>query len=102
MEIQDMYGNAEKAAVMLKAMANQHRLMILCLLNNGERSVSELNQQIGIPQSSLSQHLGQLRREKLVTTRREAQTIYYSLASEEVKAVISTLYQVYCVPEQIS
>jgi len=93
-----MYANAEKAAVMLKAMANQRRLMILCLLNDGERSVSELNAQIEIPQSSLSQHLGQLRREKLVTTRREAQTIYYSLASDEVKAIIATLYQVYCAP----
>jgi DNA-binding transcriptional ArsR family regulator len=100
MEIQDMYTNAEKAAAMLKAMANQRRLMILCLLNDGERSVSELNEQIGIPQSSLSQHLGQLRREKLVTTRREAQTIYYSLASEEVEAIIATLYQVYCAPKQ--
>ncbi len=72
--------------------------MILCLLNDGERSVSELNAQIDIPQSSLSQHLGQLRRENLVTTRREAQTIYYSLASEEVQAIIATLYQVYCAP----
>jgi DNA-binding transcriptional ArsR family regulator len=99
MEINDMYANAGKAAVMLKAMANQHRLMILCLLNDGERSVSELNKQIVIPQSSLSQHLSQLRREKLVATRRDAQTIYYSLASAEVQAIIATLYQVYCAPK---
>jgi DNA-binding transcriptional ArsR family regulator len=100
MEINDMYANAGKATVLLKAMANQHRLMILCLLNDGERSVSELNKQIAIPQSSLSQHLSQLRREKLVTTRRDAQTIYYSLASAEVQAIITTLYQVYCAPKQ--
>jgi DNA-binding transcriptional ArsR family regulator len=100
MEVNDMYANAGKAAVWLKAMANQHRLMILCLLNDVERWVSELNKQIAIPQSSLSQHLSQLRWEKLVATRRDAQTIYYSLASAAVQAIIATLYQVYCAPKQ--
>lgn len=91
-----MYANAEEAAALLRSMANRHRLMLLCLLNDEELTVSELNKQINIPQSSLSQHLSQLRRNKLVTTRRDAQSIYYSLASEEVKAVISTLYRLYC------
>jgi len=95
-----MYANAGKAAVWLKAMANQYRLMILCLLNDGERWVSELNKQIAIPQSSLSKYLSQLRREKLVATRRDAQTIYYSMASAAVQAIIATLYQVYCAPKQ--
>ncbi|WP_166422955.1 metalloregulator ArsR/SmtB family transcription factor [Paraglaciecola sp. 20A4] len=99
MTLEEMRINADKAAALLKAMANQHRLLLLCLLNNGEMSVSELNQQVAIPQSSLSQHLAALRRENLVVTRRDAQTIYYSLASEEVKAVINTLYQLYCAPE---
>ncbi|WP_158770005.1 helix-turn-helix transcriptional regulator [Paraglaciecola sp. L1A13] len=99
MTLEDMRNNADKAAALLKAMANQHRLLLLCLLNNGEMSVSELNQQVSIPQSSLSQHLAALRRENLVVTRRDAQTIYYSLASEEVKAIINTLYQLYCAPE---
>tara|TARA_R110000744_G_C19292034_1_gene554766 strand:+ start:691 stop:993 length:303 start_codon:yes stop_codon:yes gene_type:complete len=99
MTLEDMRNNADKAAALLKAMANQHRLLLLCLLNNGEMSVSELNQQVSIPQSSLSQHLAALRRENLVVTRRDAQSIYYSLASDEVKAVINTLYQLYCAPK---
>jgi DNA-binding transcriptional ArsR family regulator len=96
MELVDMQVNAEQAADLLKAMANKHRLLILCTLNDQELSVSELNQQVNIPQSTLSQHLSVLRKDKLVKTRREAQTIYYSLSSEEVKAIINTLYQLYC------
>lgn len=95
---EDMRDNADKAAALLKAMANPHRLLLLCLLNDGEMSVSELNQQVTIPQSSLSQHLAALRRENLVLTRRDAQTIFYTLASAEVKAIITTLYDLYCAP----
>lgn len=94
-----MYANAGKAAIWLKAMANQHRLMIF-LLNDGERWVLELNKQIAIPQYSLSQHLSQFCWKKLVATRRDAQTIYYSLAIAAVQAIIATLYQVYCAPKQ--
>lgn len=96
MNLQDMADNAELAAELLRAMANKHRLLLLCLLNEGERSVSQLNEAVQIPQSSLSQQLGVLRKDGLVSTRREAQTIYYSLSSDEVKAVIGTLYQLYC------
>lgn len=99
MNLQDMAENAGFAAELLRAMANKHRLMLLCLLNDGERSVSQLNEVIQIPQSSLSQQLSVLRKEGLVNTRRDAQTIYYSLASKEVKAVIQTLYNLYCTPE---
>ncbi|WP_310733160.1 hypothetical protein [Colwellia sp. MB02u-10] len=69
------------------------------MLNDGERWVLESNKQIAIPQSSLSQHLSQLRWEKLVATRRDAQTIYYSLASAAVQAIIATFYQVYYAPK---
>jgi DNA-binding transcriptional ArsR family regulator len=96
MDLADMQANAEQAAVLLKAMANKHRLLILCTLNNKELSVSQLNQEVNIPQSTLSQHLSVLRRDKLVKTRREAQTIFYSLSSKEVNAIISTLYELYC------
>jgi DNA-binding transcriptional ArsR family regulator len=96
MDLADMQANAEQAAVLLKAMANKHRLLILCTLNNKELSVSKLNQEVNIPQSTLSQHLSVLRRDKLVKTRREAQTIFYSLSSKEVNAIISTLYELYC------
>jgi DNA-binding transcriptional ArsR family regulator len=96
MNFAQMQASAAQAAELLKAMANKHRLLILCILNDQELSVSELNSQVDIPQSTLSQHLSVLRKDGLVKTRREAQTIYYSLSSEEVKAVISTLYSLYC------
>jgi len=98
MNLEEMAGNAGHAAELLRAMANKNRLMLLCLLNDGERSVTELNETIQIPQSSLSQQLGVLRKEGLVSTRRDAQTIYYSLASKEVRIIIKTLYDLYCSP----
>ena len=96
MSPEEMAANADTAARLLRAMANRHRLMLLCLLNNGEQSVGQLNEVLQLPQSSLSQQLSVLRKEELVTTRRDAQTIYYSLASDEVKTIIATLYQLYC------
>ena len=88
--------NALRASTLLKAMSNQHRLMVLCQLVPGEKCVSDLEQIIGLSQSALSQHLARLRRDNLVSTRREAQTIYYSLSGEEASAVIETLYGLYC------
>lgn len=77
-------------------MGNVHRLMILCQLVEGERSVTELERLVGLSQSALSQHLARLRHDTLVQTRRSAQTIYYSLAGEEAIAVIATLHRLYC------
>ena len=88
--------NAEKATNLLKAMGNQHRLMILCALQEGELSVSQLNELFPIAQSSLSQHLAWLRREGYVKTRREAQTIYYTLDSQAVIEIIAVLHKLYC------
>lgn len=96
MNPEEMQANAEQAASLLKSMANKHRLLLLCMLNDRELSVSELNMELEIPQSTLSQHLSVLRKDGLVNTRRDAQTIYYSLSSEEVKAMINTLYNLYC------
>ena len=96
MSPEEMAANAATAAGLLRAMANRHRLMLLCLLNDGEQSVGQLNEVLQLPQSSLSQQLSVLRKDKLVKTRRDAQTIYYSLASAEVKTIIATLYQLYC------
>jgi DNA-binding transcriptional ArsR family regulator len=81
---------------LLKALSNEHRLMILCKLAIGEWSVGELEEVVGLSQSALSQHLARLRRDNLVKTRREAQTIYYSLAGEEASRVIETVYEVFC------
>jgi ArsR family transcriptional regulator, virulence genes transcriptional regulator len=95
-ELEKLQDSARRASTLLKAMSNEHRLMILCQLQNGERSVGELERIIGLSQSALSQHLARLRRDSLVQTRRQAQTIYYSLYGEEAGAVISTLYGLYC------
>ena len=88
-------GAAER---LLKALASQPRLMILCELLKGERTVTALHQSIGLSMSAMSQHLARLRADDLVTTRRESQTIHYALASQPAKTLIETLYQVYCAP----
>ncbi|APE32183.1 transcriptional regulator [Halomonas aestuarii] len=81
----------DEASALLKAMANDNRLRILCLLDGTELSVTELNQRLVLSQSALSQHLAILRRENLVTTRRESQTIYYSLQGERARTLIEAL-----------
>ncbi len=96
MELETLQENARRASTLLKAMSNQHRLLILCQLVRGERCVGDLEQIVGLSQSALSQHLARLRRDNLVKTRRSAQTIYYSLAGNEANAVIETLYGLYC------
>lgn len=95
-DLERIQDNARRASTLLKAMSNQHRLMILCQLVPGEKCVGELEKIVGLSQSALSQHLARLRRDNLVATRREAQTIHYSLAGEEASAVIETLYGLYC------
>jgi len=87
---------AEKAAELLKAMANPQRLRVLCLLLEGERSVGEINEQVKLSQSALSQHLAVLRDQQLVTTRRQAQTVFYAVAPGPVHDVIQTLHTIYC------
>jgi DNA-binding transcriptional ArsR family regulator len=77
-------------------MGNPHRLMVLCRLIEGEKSVGELERLVGLSQSALSQHLARLRRDSLVKTRRSAQTIFYSLAGNEAIAILTTLHQLYC------
>lgn len=81
----------EAGTLLLKALANEKRLQILCLLMERELSVTQVNRQLALSQSALSQHLAILRRDGLVQTRRESQTIYYSLSSESAKAVLSAL-----------
>lgn len=96
MNMQDMEYNAEKATALLSAMSNKHRLMILCRLVGGEASVGQLTETLGLRQATVSQHLARLRELELVQTRRDAQTIFYSLNGGEAKAVIETLYGLYC------
>ncbi|MBC8269704.1 MAG: helix-turn-helix transcriptional regulator [Rhodospirillaceae bacterium] len=101
MDLERIQDNARRASTLLKSMSNQHRLMILCQLVPGEKCVGELEKIVGLSQSALSQHLARLRRDNLVSTRREAQTIHYSLSGEEASAVIETLYGLYCGTEAV-
>ena len=94
--MQDMLVNSAKAVKLLKAVSNERRLLILCHLLEGELSVGELNLRLELSQSALSQHLDLLRRHKLVKTRKEAQTVYYSLNSKEVEALIALMHKLYC------
>jgi DNA-binding transcriptional ArsR family regulator len=95
-ELAALIPKTEEAERFLKAIANAHRLMILCELHKGEHCVSDLQKAVGLSQSSLSQHLARLRQDELVKTRRDARTIYYALADERVERVISLLHQIFC------
>ncbi len=95
-DIDQMNEAAEQASTLMKTLGHKGRLMILCQLAGSEKSVGELSDLLGIQQSPLSQHLSRMREENLVQTRREAQTIYYSLKSQEVTKVIECLYGLYC------
>jgi DNA-binding transcriptional ArsR family regulator len=92
--------SAEEAAALLRAMSNERRLLILCELGSGELSVGEIQERVGLSQSALSQHLAVLREQDLVATRREAQTIFYSIADPAALKVIATLASIYC-PEKL-
>jgi ArsR family transcriptional regulator, virulence genes transcriptional regulator len=92
----EMQDHASDAAGLMKALGNESRLMILCILAEGERSVGELNEMVPLSQSALSQQLARLRQQGLVGTRRESQTIYYSLASGPADRVINLLHDIYC------
>lgn len=98
MNIQDLNPRATEASTLMKALSSPHRLMILCQLHDGERSVGALVEVVGLSQSALSQHLARLRHDSLVKTRREGQTIHYALASAKVAQVIALLYRLYCQP----
>ena len=95
-DIQQLEKHARQAADMLKQLSNINRLMILCTLVNGERSVGELHKMTHLSQSALSQHLASLRSAQLVQTRRQAQTIFYSLSGTESIQIISALKSIYC------
>ncbi|GAA4249881.1 metalloregulator ArsR/SmtB family transcription factor [Azospirillum formosense] len=98
MNIADLQSNARRASTLLKAMSNERRLLILCYLTEGEKSVGELEELVDLSQSALSQHLARLRRDKLVRTRRAAQNIYYSLNGHEAQTIMATLHELFCAP----
>lgn len=94
--VEDMARHAGEAAALLKALAHPARLLVLCQLVQGERSVGELQPITGLSMSALSQHLAVLREMELVTTRRQSQTINYSLADGPAASVLGALYTAYC------
>jgi ArsR family transcriptional regulator, virulence genes transcriptional regulator len=87
---------AGQASELLKALANRHRLMIICQLIDAERSVGELAVFLGIRDSTVSQHLALLRKDGLVSARRDGQTIWYQISSGPAREVVKTLYRIYC------
>lgn len=93
-----MITGADRASELLKALSNRHRLLILCRLTDGERSVGDLASFLGIRDSTVSQHLALLRRDKLISARRDGQTIWYRIESEPARAVVETLYSRFCGP----
>jgi DNA-binding transcriptional ArsR family regulator len=95
-----MEQKAEEAARVLATLAHGKRLMALCHMLQGEKSVGSLAALVGLSPTALSQHLARMRDLGLVETRREGQTIFYRLASPEVRAILETLYQLYCAPGQ--
>ncbi len=97
-----MHKAAGQAGELLKSLANPHRLMILCQLLERECSVGELAAFLDLRSSTVSQHLALLRRDGLVTARREAQTIYYDIASHAARRILETLFELFCAPEALN
>jgi DNA-binding transcriptional ArsR family regulator len=97
-DLDEMVEKAREASEFLKALSHESRLILLCILSDGERSVGELEEILGERQSTVSQQLARLRLEGLVTTRRDGKTIYYSLASENVRIILQALYSAFCTP----
>lgn len=99
--MEELQAHSRGAADLLKQLSNEHRLMILCMLGANEMSVGDLNEQIPLSQSALSQHLANLRRAGLVSTRKESQTVYYRLEGDKALRVIGVLQSIYC-PELLA
>ena len=97
-DMSKMLAAADDAGGLLKALANRHRLIIICQLTEHERSVGELAALLSIRDSTVSQHLSLLRKDGLVTTRRDGQTIWYSISSPQARELARTLYRIYCPP----
>lgn len=94
-----MRGAADQASELLKALSNQHRLLILCRLIDGEKSVGQLAEFLGIRDSTVSQHLALLRRDGIIAGRRDGQTIWYRIESDVARQVVEVLYGSFCNPD---
>ena len=95
-DVDEMQAAAAEACALLKALANEDRLLILCNLATGEKNVSELQELLSLRQPTLSQQLARLRLGRLVMSRRSGKEVYYRIASEAAGRVIELLYEMYC------
>lgn len=95
-DMREMEAAAERVSALMKTLGHKDRLLVLCNLAEGERAVGELASELSLSQSSLSQHLARMRNQGLVETRRESQTIYYSLSDGDVRELIRSLYTIFC------
>lgn len=100
LQVQALHTVAEEAATLLSRLANPDRLMILCLLVEGEKNVTDIGREGGIQQPTLSQQLTVLRKDGLVATRRDGKFVYYRIANADVLRVMETLYQIFCSPDK--
>lgn len=98
LSVEEMAEHAHQTTDVLKSIANPNRLMILCSLIEGEKTVSAINQEVPLSQSALSQHLARLRAENLVTPRKEGQTVHYRISDPRIVELMSRLYELYCAP----
>jgi DNA-binding transcriptional ArsR family regulator len=98
MDMEAMLGHAREAAEFLKALSHEARLVILCLLLDGEKSVTELERMLDLRQPAVSQQLARLRADNLVETRRDGKNVYYALARPEVREVVGALQRAFCPP----
>lgn len=96
MNLNQMRETAPRVSELMKVLSNEHRLMILCQLAEGEKSVGELADLLNVRQAALSQQLALLRKDGMVSTRRQAQNVFYSLAREDVRSLMGFLYETYC------
>lgn len=97
-DMKTLLDTARKASDLLKALSHETRLLILCLLSEGEKSVSELEEIMNMSQAAVSQQLARLRFDRLVSTRRDGRMVYYSLADDEVSELIGMVYEFFCKP----
>ncbi len=100
LELDMLLGKAQEASEFLKALSHEARLVILCLLTEGEKSVTEIEQLLNLRQPAVSQQLARLRADDLVETRRDGKNIYYSLARPEVRDIIESLHRTFCKPRR--
>lgn len=101
MDLKKMHSAAADVSDLLKLLGHPDRLMVLCQLKFGEQSVGELSRNLGVKQSPLSQHLARMRHEGVVASRRDAQTMYYSITDKKIAEVIGVLYDLYCADGEV-